>query len=116
MAYLGQWYSDMGAEKTINDPARFIVVKHITGAEDMICEYPIISIHSFNSDYTSAKDLSLEVHAHMKALTPKTSVVVNGITYGVDHRNVEEAPHEVDYDDKNLRRFVARYELGLRLQ
>jgi hypothetical protein len=115
MAYLGQWYTDMGAEKTLEDPPRFVVVKRVTGAEDMISDYPILSVHSFNADYTSAKDLSLEVHAHMKALTPKTEVVVNGITYGVDHRCVEEAPHEVDYDDKNLRRFVARYELGLRL-
>lgn len=115
MAYLGQWYSDMAAERTIEDPPRFVAVKRITGPEDMISDHPVLSIHSFNVDYTSAKDLSLEVHAHMKALTPKTSVVVNGIAYGVDYRCVDEAPHEVDYDDKTLRRFVARYGLGLRL-
>jgi hypothetical protein len=116
MSYLGQWYTDMGAERTIDDPVPFVVVKRVTGGDDMISDYPLLSIHSFHTDYTSAKDLSLDVHKHMKDLTPKTSVVVNGVTYGIDYRCVEEAPHEVDYDDKNLRRFVARYELVLRLQ
>jgi hypothetical protein len=116
MAYLGQWYSDIAAERTIGDPIPFIVVKRVTGGEDMISDYPVLSIHSFHEDYTSAKDLSIDVHTHMKALTPKTAVTVNGITYNIDHRCVDESPHEVDYEDKTMRRFVARYELVLRLK
>lgn len=115
LAYLGQWYSAIAAEREIGDPLPFVQIKRITGAEDMISDHPVLSVHSFNADYTSAKDLAYEVHGHMKALTPKTSVVVGGIAYGVDYRCVDEAPHEVDYDDKTLRRFVARYGLGLRL-
>lgn len=105
----------MAAERKVGDPLPFVQVHRVTGKEDMISDHPVLTIHSFNVDYTSAKDLSLEVHVHMKNLTPKTPVVVNGITYGVDYRCVEETPREVDYDDKTLRRWLARYGLGLRL-
>lgn len=116
MSYLGQWYFDIAAERNIGDPLPFVEVCRITGGDDMISDHPIISIHSFNVDYTSTKDLSLEVHEHMKDLTPKTEVLVNGVAYNVDYRCVEESPHKVDYDDTTLRRFVARYGLGLRLK
>ena len=43
------------------------------------------------------------------------AVTVGGKVYGVDFRTVEEVPKYEDYDDKNLRRFVGRYRLGLRL-
>lgn len=115
VAYLTTWFPDCGNEKTLEDPVPFVLVRRVTGAEDMISDHPVLSVHSFHTDYTSAKDLSIAVHGHMKALTPKTEVMVQGVGYGVDYRCVEESPHEVDYDDKTLRRFVARYGLGLRL-
>lgn len=115
VAYLTQWYPNCGNEKEIGSPLPFVLVKRVTGSEDMISDHPVLSVHSFNPDYSSAKDLALDVHAHMKALTALTSVTVGGVVYGVDYRCVEETPREVDYDDKTLRRFVARYGLGLRL-
>lgn len=115
IAYLTPLFVNVGAEMEIDPPYPFFEVIRITGAEDMVSDHPVVQINVFHTDYTLAKNAAKAMHAAMKALTPKTSVVVEGLAYGVDYRCVEETPRWVDYDDKTVRRFVARYSLGLRL-
>lgn len=115
IAYLTPQFTNVGAEMEISPTYPFFQVIRITGRDDMITDHPVVQVNVFHTDYTLAKSAANSMHAAMKNLTAKTSVVVEGVAYGVDYRCVEETPREVDYDDKTLRRFIARYSLGLRL-
>lgn len=96
-------------------PKPFYLVRRVTGTEDMISDYPCVSIHVFAGTRTEAHDAAMAMHAKMKALTAKVAVTVEGRVYGVDYRDVEEVPFWVDYEDKTVHRYVGRYEIGLRL-
>lgn len=115
VAYLTPALTNVGIEMEANPPLPFFLVKRVAGLDDMVSDHPVVSVHCFAASRTAASDAAASMHALMKALTAKTSVVVGGISYGVDYRRVEEVPRYEDYDDKNIRRYVGRYGLGLRL-
>lgn len=115
VAYLLPLLTNVGVEFLEKDPLPFYKVTRVTGHDDMISDYPVISINTFATDRKTAGDNSMIAHGYMKALTPKVGVVVDGITYGVDFLRCTETPRWVDYDDKTIRRYVGRYKLGLRL-
>jgi len=115
VAYLSPTLVNVATEMEASPPLPFFLVKRITGGEDMVSDYAVVSIHCFATSRTAASDAATSMHAKMKALNAKTSVTVGGKAYGVDFRYVEEVPFYVDYEDKTLRRFVGRYRLGLRL-
>ena len=115
VAYLTSLFPNVGVEMEASPPLPFYLVNRVTGHDDMISDYPVVSVHSFAASRTAASDAATAVHTEMKLLTAKTSVVVAGSACGVDFLTVEDSPRHVDYDDKTVRRYVARYRFGLRL-
>ena len=116
VAYLTALFPNVGVEMEASPPLPFYLVNRVTGSDDMVSDYAVVSVHSFATSRTAASDAATAVHTEMKLLTAKTSVVVQGSAFGVDFLSVVETPHHVDYDDKTVRRYVGRYRLGLRLQ
>jgi len=115
VAYLAPTFVNVGTEMEHGAPKPFYLVRRVSGSEDMISDYPCVSVHVFADTRTAAHDAARAMHGKMKALNASVSVTVGGSSYGVDYREVEEVPIWVDYDDKTLHRYVGRYTLGLRL-
>lgn len=115
IAYLRTWFTNVRTEMPNNPPFPFYLVNRVSGGDDMISDYPTVSIHAFNTNRLAASDAADAMHAKMKALTAKTTVVVRGVNCGIDYIEVVESPMWIDYNDPNIKRYVGRYKFGLRL-
>lgn len=115
IAYLKQWLTNVRTEMPTDPPFPFYLVNRLSGGDDMVSDYPTLSIHCFHTSRQSASDAADAMHAKMKALTARSAVLVRGVNVGVDYIEVVETPVWVDYNDPNIKRYVGRYQLGLRL-
>ena len=115
IAYLKQWLTNVRTEMPTNPPFPFYLVNRLSGGDDMISDYPTLSIHCFHTSRQLASDAADAMHAKMRTLTAKSGVLVRGVRYGVDYIEVVETPMWVDYNDPNIKRYVGRYKFGLRL-
>jgi hypothetical protein len=115
VAYLAPTFTNVGTEMEHGAPKPFYLVRRVSGREDMVSDYPTMSVHVFADTRTHAHDAARLMHVKMKALDAKVAVTVEGHDYSVDFVDVDEVPIWVDYDDKTVHRYVGRYTLGLRL-
>jgi hypothetical protein len=115
IAYLKQWLTNVRTEMPTDPPFPFYLVNRLSGGDDMVSDYPTLSIHCFHTSRQLASDAADVMHAKMKALTARSAVLVRGVNVGVDYIEVVETPMWVDYNDPNIKRYVGRYKFGLRL-
>lgn len=114
MAYLASLVN-VGIKMIPEDPMPFFLVRRITGGDDMVTDFPVVSIHTFDSDIESCEDAAFRCHDLMKALTAKTTITFGGADHSIDKIEVVETPKWVDYANDNLERYVARYRIHLRI-
>jgi len=117
IAYLTPSLTNVSTLMPPNPPLPYYVVKRITGTQDWVSDYPVVSIHAFDSTDALAAQAARAMHALMNpwVLTPKVSVLVSGVECSIDSLEIQEAPAWQDYGDKNLERYCARYKITTRV-
>lgn len=115
ITYLRQWFTNVRTEMPNSPSWPFYLVNRVAGGDDLISDYPTVSIHAFHTNRLAAADAADAMHAKMKALNAKTTVVVRGHNVGVEYVEVVETPMWHDYNDPNIKRYCGRYKFGLRL-
>lgn len=115
ISYLRQWFTNVRTEMPNDPPFPFYLINRVSGGDDLISDYPTVSIHSFHTNRLAAADAADAMHAKLKALNAKTTVEVRGVNVGVEYVEVVETPMWIDYNDPNIKRYCGRYKFGLRL-
>ena len=94
----------------------FYLVHELGGGDDMVTEYPVVSIHCFAATRTVAAENARTLHKKMKDWTPLLAVQVSDGSYvSIDHLEVVERPHWEDYADDAIQRYCGRYHIDLRI-
>lgn len=111
-----EWLSTLGAASVMRPAGGvlpFRLVKRVAGGDDTITDRPVISVHTFDTDYTSASVEARLTHNRMLALRPWVRVNITHGEVWADYVDTHEGPHW-EYYDQTVHRFVATYEIGLR--
>jgi len=114
----------VGAERPTATPANptplpYRMVNRVSGHDDKVFESNIVSVHTFADSMTDAEAAAYVTHRWMLALGPpivgqQPVTISNSQVVVADCVSTMQSPIWVDYEDVNLRRFVARYEIDLR--
>lgn len=110
--------ANVAVEMPTNPPMPFYLINRVAGGDDQICDHAVISVHCFNTTRTGASDAARAMHKLMNwwTLTPKQVIVVGGNNVSIDHIGTVESPTWRHYSDEfNIHRYVARYEICLRM-
>lgn len=114
VSYLSDTFSNVSVEMATNAPLPFILVTCLDDPEDMVTAEATMSVHTFNTDMTTASSVARQMHIQMKNLLSKPVHMSDGSYASIDHIEVIEGPHWVDYGSKEIWRYVARYCIGRR--
>lgn len=115
------WLTELGRTATKRDPGDelpFRIVKRIAGADDPIVgiDTASVSIHTLAATSTAAHDEAQLTHRRMTLLArnPDTAItLLDGGVVNVDYCTTLMSPVEVDYGETGIKRYVARYEIGV---
>lgn len=88
----------------------FIQVNRVGGSDDYITDSATVDIDVFHSTRGAASALARIVHATMMRLR---HTAVNGVL--VDSVETVTGPQWIDYQDENLQRYVATYQIDSRV-
>lgn len=108
-----------GTRRRAGDPIPFRLVTRVAGTDnpDVGIDTAVVSVHTFADSPENAIDESSRTHRRMSVLTrnPLTTITLRGSgeVMAVDYCRTVMSPIEVEYDDPNVTRYVARYEIGL---
>jgi hypothetical protein len=82
---------------------------------DQGLDQTVVSVHTFDTDYTAANDAAVATHQRMLLLVsdPSRDVTLTGGVANADWVETVQKPIWLDYGDNTINRFVARYRLGL---
>jgi hypothetical protein len=114
------WLAPLGpvsVERPAGAPLPFRMVNRVAGANaDLISDDPVVSVHTFAATRTAAKTEARITHRRMMVLAnnPMINIVMPSGTGNVEYLETFESPYWVDYLDKTISRYVARYRLGLK--
>jgi hypothetical protein len=96
----------------------FRMVNRVAGKDDKITDSATVSVHTFGATMDEAEAAARMTHRRMLALGPpigaQEPVTISTGTVVVDCVETSQSPVWIDYEDTNIRRFVARYEIDLR--
>jgi hypothetical protein len=114
------WLAPLGevsTERPAGEDLPYRMVTRVAGTDDgYSVDYPIISIHTFDADYTSASDAADMTHRRMLLLIddPHNDVTLSDATVcNAEYVECVQRPTRIDVADAAVERFVARYQLGL---
>lgn len=115
------WLAEIGRAGTrrkSGDEIPFRLVTRIAGADDpeVGIDTAVVSVHTFADSPENAVAESQKTHRRMSVLTRNPLTVftlLSGEVVNVDYCKTVMNPIEVEYDDPNVTRYVARYEVGL---
>ena len=99
----------------------FVLVQRVAGDDDYIVDYATVSVHSFNTDQTSASDTARAVHHVMRQLRSKTPVTMpdNTVITPYGPCKTEQTPIYIEWEPSGggavMDRYVARYRINVRL-
>lgn len=82
----------------------WILVNRVSGGDDYITDTATVDVESFHDNRGDARTLARTVHALMMRLR---HTAVNGVL--VDSVETITGPQWINYDDENLKRYVASY-------
>jgi hypothetical protein len=110
-----------GVAREVGDPLPFLLVRHITGAENIEKQTadPIVSVHTLcdkNTGWAAAKRQAAKTHDRMTLWGRYHDTVTlpsTGATAVIDYVQVFEAPIWQVYADVSILRKVGRYQIGL---
>jgi hypothetical protein len=113
----------VGSLRNPKDPLPFRLVQRVAGANDLFSDFPVVSVHTFGANTGNLADTLASraadiTHRRMLVLLddPTTDVIMaDGSIANCEYLEVKEAPRKEPYRDTSVIRYVARYELGLKL-
>ena len=106
-----------GAERPAGAALPYRMVNRITGADDLISDDPVISVHTFGASRAAAKTAAKITHRRMLLLAydPMNDVTLAGsVLANCEYLETVEGPRWEFYQDNTIWRYVARYRLGLK--
>ncbi|AXQ64922.1 head-tail adaptor [Mycobacterium phage ThetaBob] len=115
------WLTPLGRtalRRKAGDPVPFRLVTRVAGGDDpeIGIDTATVSVHTFASTPEAAVTESDRTHRRMSILTvdPLTEITMlgSGLVVNVDYCRTLMRPTRVDYEDPNVIRYVARYEIG----
>jgi hypothetical protein len=110
--------SNVSVELPANPPMPFYLINRVAGGDDGVTDQAIVSVHCFNTTHTGASDAARAMNRLMNfwVLTPRVVVSVGGNNVYIDSVRTVESPIWRHYSDEfNIHRYVARYEICLRM-
>jgi len=115
------WLTPLGptsVERPAGATLPYRMVNRVAGADDLaiFSDDPVVSVHTFAATRTQAKTEARITHRRMLVLAnnPMTNVTITGGLANVEYLETFEGPYWVDYLDKTISRYVARYRLGFK--
>lgn len=98
-------------------PLPYRMVNRITGSDDLITDYPVISVHTFAATETDAQREADKTHRRMLLLAddPLLDITMADASLAnCEWLETLEGPHPEPYSAESVvTRLVARYQLGL---
>jgi hypothetical protein len=96
----------------------FRMVNRVASRDDKVTDNSTVSVHTFALTMTEAESEAMLTHRRMLALGPPLApqqmvTISTGVVYA-DCVESSQGPVWIDYEDNQIRRFVARYEIDLR--
>lgn len=88
----------------------FIQINRVGGSDDYITDSATVDVDTFHSTRAEASALARVVHAYMMRLR---HTAVNGVL--VDSVETVTGPQWISYEDENLQRYVATYQIDSRV-
>lgn len=109
----------VSVERPTGDVLPYRMVTRVAGKDDKITDCAVVSVHTFATSMTLAESEARLTHRRMLELGPpivgQQSVTISGDqVVMVDSVETSMAPVWIDYEDNQIRRFVARYAIDLR--
>ena len=101
---------------TAGMPKPYRAVRRVTGADDLISDYPVMRVHTFAATYSLAATEADKTHRRMLLLAedPLSDVSIGSATANCEWLKTDEGPREEPYGAESaVIRFVAEYCLGL---
>jgi hypothetical protein len=93
----------------------FVLIERVAGGDDRITDRPIVDVNIFHSTRALSSATATQMHQMMHVLNAKTAVTVTAGTVRIDRVITLHGPSYLRYEDENLKRYVARYEVESRL-
>ena len=108
----------LGLERPDGAPLPFRLVTGLHTVDDcnLFAAESLVSVHTFAAKRTLAKRESRLTHRRMLVLAHDAMgdvVMADGRLANVDYLEVAEAPHYEDYKTDTVKRYVARYVVGI---
>ncbi|MGV0634494.1 hypothetical protein ABQE69_09035 [Mycolicibacillus trivialis] len=115
------WLSALGraaTERGAGEALPFRIVKRVAGADDPIIgiDTATVSVHTLAATSSAAHEAAQITHRRMVLLArnPQTAIaLLDGGVTNVDYCKTLMSPVEVDYGETDIKRYVARYEIGV---
>lgn len=104
----------VSTEMPADPPLPFVLVTRVAASDDKITEDATCSVSVFANSRVSASDVARRLHWYLLNITPQTEVALSTGVVSVDSIATLSGPAWVSYDDEDLERFVARYEIASR--
>lgn len=105
-----------GTRRKAEEALPFRLVHRVAGADDpeVGIDTATVSVHTLAAPDV-ASDEATRTHRRICVLTvnPFTEITVSGQVVNVDYCIPRMSPTPVDYEDPNVIRYVARYEVGI---
>lgn len=107
----------VAVEMPPNPTAPFILITRIAGADDRITDRGMVQVECFHSSRDAANALARQMHYSIQQWTAKVGVTLPsaGRAVYIDRIETVQAPHWEPYEDENLKRYLARYEVISRI-
>lgn len=106
---------NVAVEMGIQPVLPFVLIGRAAGGDDKVTDRPIVDVNVFHSTRALSSSSATQMHLMMRALTAKTAVTISTGTKCIDRVITIHGPSYLKYEDENLKRYVARYEIETRL-
>lgn len=95
----------------------FILVTRVAGADDRITDRGMVQIEVYHSSRDGANSVARQMHYRIQQWTARTGVTLpsTGLPVYIDRIETVQGPHWEPYEDENLKRYLARYEVISRI-
>ncbi len=93
----------------------FVLIERVGGGDDKITDRGIVDVNVFHTTRALSSTTAAQMHQMMHALNAKVAVNITAGTKCIDRVITLHGPSYLKYEDENLKRYVARYEIESRL-
>lgn len=107
----------VGVEMPATPTLPFILITRVAGADDRITDRGMVQVEIYHSSRDGANAVARQMHYRIQQWTAKVGVTLpsTGLPVYIDRIETVQGPHWEPYEDENLKRYIARYEVISRI-